>query len=305
MDQDGRLAGARTLVTGAGGFLGAHVCRRLHEAGAEIRGVSRSRRTTPDFIRWSADDLTDLTAVRRLFDAAQPQFVFHLSGAVTAATAIDLVEPTFRSLLTSTINILVAAAEFGRPRVIFAASLEEPQELDGVPASPYAAAKAAAGAYGRMFTELYQVPVVGVRPFMTYGPAQPRGKILPQVILSLLEGRAPRLGSGRRQVDWIYIDDVVQGMMMAAVQPGIEGQTFDLGSGTLVTIREAVETIARIMQPPVEPLFGALPDRPFEITRVADVERTRRLLGWAATTSLEEGLTRTIDWYRSHGADAL
>ena len=96
------------------------------------------------------------------------------------------------------------------------------------------------------------------------------------------------------------MDDVTEGMVMAATSPGVEGQTLDLGSGTLATIREAVETIVRIMQPPVEPRFGAVPDRPFEITRVADVERSKRLLRWEPTTSLEAGLRHTVDWYRSN-----
>jgi len=300
MDHHGQLTGRRVLVTGASGFLGSHLCRRLHMAGADVRGVSRVPRTDADFIRWSADDLSDLDRVRRLFEAQRPEIVFHLSGAVTAATALELVEPVFRSLLTSTVNVLVAAAEFGRARVVLAASLEEPQEVEGVPASSYAAAKAAAGAYGRMFHVLYQVPVILVRPFMTYGPGQPIGKILPHVILALLEERAPRLASGRRQVDWIYVDDVIEGMAMAATREGVEGQTLDLGSGRLVTIREAVEAIVGIMKPRVEPVFGAVPDRPVEITRVADVARVKQLLGWEPSTSLETGLARTIDWYRAH-----
>lgn len=303
MDRDDRLVGTRILVTGASGFLGSHLCRRLHSLGARLHGTSRVPRASPDFIQWSHTDLADLASVRRLFDEERPAIVFHLAGAVTAGTALELVEPIFRSLLTSTVNILVAAAEFGRPRVILAASLEEPREIDAAPASPYAAAKAAAGACGRMFNALYQVPVVSVRPFMTYGPEQATGKILPHVITSLLEGRAPRLASGRREVDWIYVDDVIEGMVLAATRPAIEGETLDLGSGTLVTIRQAVDTIVRIMRPPVEPVFGAVPDRPFEITRIADMERSKRLLGWEPGTTLEAGLERTIAWYRSHAAD--
>ena len=294
------LAGKRVLITGASGFLGSVLSRRLHSAGAEIFGVSRIRRTSPDFINWSVDDLSAPAGVRNLFKANRPEIVFHVAGMATGATALDLVTPALESLLVSTVNVLTAAAECGSPRVVLVASLEEPQEAEGVPASPYAAAKSAASAYGRMFHTLYQLPVVNVRPYMTYGPGQPAGKIVPHVITSLLKGNAPRLASGRRPVDWVYVDDVIEGMAMAATQPGIDGQTLDLGSGALVTIREAVETIVRIMKPGVEPVFGAVPDRPFEITRVADIARTKQLLGWGPATPLEVGLARTIEWHRSN-----
>jgi UDP-glucose 4-epimerase len=294
------LLGKRVLITGASGFLGSRLARRLHSAGAEIFGVSRIRRTSPDFINWSVDGLMAPAGVRDLFKANRPEIVFHVAGMATGATALDLVTPALESLLVSTINVLTAAAECDSPRVVLVASLEEPQEAEGVPASPYAAAKSAAGAYGRMFHALYDLPVVSVRPYMTYGPGQPAGKILPHVITSLLKGNVPQLASGRRQVDWIYIDDVIEGMALAATQPGIDGQTLDLGSGKLVTIREAVETIVRIMKPAVEPAFGAVPDRPFEITRVADIAQTKDLLGWQPVTSLETGLTRTIEWHRAN-----
>jgi nucleoside-diphosphate-sugar epimerase len=240
-----------------------------------------------------------MTQVRSLFDAIRPSIVYHLSGAVTAATALELVEPVFRSLLLSTVNVLVSAAQCGQPRVILAASLEEPRTVDAVPASSYAAAKAAAGAYGRMFNALYGVPVVQVRPFMTYGPAQPVSKVIPHVITSLLDGRTPRLGSGRRPVDWVYVDDVMDGMVTAATHAGVEGETIDLGSGTLVTVREVVEIIVELMQPGVRPVFDPAADRPVDVTRVADLEQAKRLIGWAPATGLREGLARTIDWYRA------
>jgi UDP-glucose 4-epimerase len=99
-------------------------------------------------------------------------------------------------------------------------------------------------------------------------------------------------------VDWIYVDDVIEGLVTAATATGVEGATLDLGSGTLVTIRDAVETIARIIRPAVSPLFGALADRPGETTRVADVATTARLMGWHPRTTLEDGLARTVAWYR-------
>ena len=99
-------------------------------------------------------------------------------------------------------------------------------------------------------------------------------------------------------MDWIYVDDLIDGMTAVATASGVVGTTVELGSGTLVTIREEVEEIVRIMKPPVAPLFGAVPDRAAETTRAADVAATRRLLAWEARTSLADGLERTVAWYR-------
>ena len=140
-----------------------------------------------------------------------------------------------------------------------------------------------------MFHLLYQTPVVMVRPYMTYGPGQPSHKLIPQVILSLLKGEAPKLSSGKRPVDWVYVDDVIEGFLAAAHAPGIFGQTIDLGSGDLITIREVVEMIVRLSGVTVQPHFGALPDRPQEKIRVADTVAALEKLDWHTKTSLQSG----------------
>ena len=197
--RDPQLVGKRVLVTGASGFLGAHLCRKLHERGATVLGVSRVPRTEPAYVQWSTNDLVGRDAVERLFQEARPDVVYHLAGFAHAAVRLDLVDPTFESILVSSKNVLLAAAQAGRPRVILVGSLEEPEDDRAAPASPYAAAKFAAAAYGRMFTALYEVPVVNLRVFMTYGPGQRRTKIVPYVITSLLQERrrSSRADGGR------------------------------------------------------------------------------------------------------------
>jgi nucleoside-diphosphate-sugar epimerase len=288
----------RVLVTGASGFLGGHLCRRLHERGAKVIGVSRVPRGDPPFVEWLADDLARPDAVARLLEAARPDVVYHLAGHAHAATGLELVEPTFESILVTTKNLLLASARGSRPRILLPGSLEEPGDGGGVPASPYAAARSCAAAYGRMFQALYGVPVVNLRIFMTYGPGQLARKVVPYVITSFLRGEAPELASGSRPVDWIYVDDVVDGMIAAATASGIEGATVDLGSGALVTVRELVEEIERLVRPAQAPRFAAVSDRAGETTRAADIEATRKLLGWEARTPLVEGLARTVAWYR-------
>jgi nucleoside-diphosphate-sugar epimerase len=149
-----------------------------------------------------------------------------------------------------------------------------------------------------MFRLLYATPVVIARPFMTYGPGQRPDKLVPYVIRSLLRGEVPKLSSGRRMVDWIYVDDMVRGLLLAGSLADIDGEEFDLGSGRLVSVREVVERLVRATGSTVAPQFGALPDRLYEVERRADAASARVRLGWEAAVSLEDGLERTVDWYR-------
>jgi UDP-glucose 4-epimerase len=297
------LAGRRALVTGASGFIGSALCRHLTQAGMEVHGVSRTERAATDSCaRWHANRLDDIEAVRALFKAARPDFVFHLASHVAGSRALELVLPTYSANLTSTVNLLTAATELGCERVLLTGSLEEPEPgpEHAVPSSPYAAAKFAASAYGRMFHALYDSPVVILRVFMVYGPGQQDlKKLVPYVVLSMLKGEVPQLSSGTREVDWIYVDDVVEGFVAAAAAPGVKGGTLELGTGRSVTVRGVVEELVNIIRPAVPPVFGAVPERPMEQIRVANVEDTYRQLGWRARTTLSDGLSRTVEWYRA------
>jgi nucleoside-diphosphate-sugar epimerase len=120
------------------------------------------------------------------------------------------------------------------------------------------------------------------------------------VILSLLQGKSPAISSGERLVDWIYVDDVVEAYLALAGASGIEGQTVEIGSGKLVSIREIVGQVAHLVGRGIGPTFGALADRPMEPVRIADVAQTRERIGWSPKTQLTEGLSRTIEWYKEH-----
>jgi nucleoside-diphosphate-sugar epimerase len=301
------LRGQRVLITGASGFIGSHLCRRLCQAGIETHAISRAKRPEHESkLQWWQGDLSDSATARDLVQAVKPDVIFHLASHVMGARSLENVLPTFRSNLLSTINIMTAASEVGCRRIVLTNSLEEPDPGDpnSIPSSPYAAAKWASSGYARMFHALYQLPVVILRLFMVYGPAQrDLGKLIPYVTLCLLRGEAPRLTSGQRDVDWIYVDDVVDGIIAAAQADDVEGKTIDIGSGELVSIRKVVEDLARLTNPTIQPVFGALPERPLEQVRSANIARSNTLLGWKALTPLEQGLKRTTDWYGQHLKD--
>jgi nucleoside-diphosphate-sugar epimerase len=302
MDELKRFAGVSVLVTGASGFIGSHLCLQLLREGAWVHAVSRGRHgSNHERLRWWQADLGQAGAVRQLWQAVRPEIVFHLASHVAGARELGKVLPTFYDNLASTVHLLTVATETGCRRIVISSSSEEPQQFDGasIPCSPYAAAKWSGSAYGRMFHALFHTPVVMPRVFMTYGPDQKdTQKLVPYVVRSLLQNEAPKIGNGTRLVDWIFVDDVVEGLLRAATVEGIEGASFDMGSGTLISIRHVVEQIVGVMESEVRPQFGAVPDRPLEQERAADTAFLNDRLGWTPQTPLRRGLEATVAWYR-------
>jgi nucleoside-diphosphate-sugar epimerase len=294
-------AGATALVTGGAGFIGSRLCDLLAAAGWVVHTVSRRATGTLAAHRHWPLDLTDAAATSGLMKAIRPDYVFHLASHVWGAPDLKHVLPTFHANLQTTVNLLVALAEIGCRGFVTTGSLAEPypRTPGDFPAAPYAVAKSASSDYVRMFHALYQVPGVIARVFMVYGPAQQdKTKLIPYVIERLLRGQSPEITSGRRSIDWIYVDDVTRGLALTALAPGIAGRTVDLGSGTLITTADLVQKICDLIGGERRPILGAVPDRPLEPVRVARVEETQRLIGWSPQTRLEEGLGRTIAWYR-------
>lgn len=285
--------GERVLVTGAAGFLGRHLARRLVRAGALVHGTIRtsSRPEDSDGVRWVPLDLGNADALGAAVAVLRPDVAVHLGGRVSAAVTPDLVRPTFDTLLASSIVLLTAAQSGDIGRLVLVGSTDEP--LPGErPASPYGAAKSAMCAYAQLHASAFGTPVVTARPSETYGPGQAPTKLLPYVAAAALRGERPRLTSGRRRGDWVFVDDVVDGLLVAA-REAPNGVELDLGGGVLRSTREIVHGLLRALGTDVEPEFGALPDRPTEPERAADVDRTERVIGWRATTSLDEGMRRT------------
>lgn len=291
----------KVLITGARGFIGSHLCTRLSNDDAEVNAISRAKGSDyKDNVSWWRGDLEDITVARDLITRIKPDIIFHLAGYPLGGRELLHVMPSFRSNLLSTVNLLISASEVGCRRIILAGSMEEPaDDPQAIPSSPYAASKWASSAYARMFHVLYQLPVVLLHVSMVYGPGQRLfKKLIPYIILCLLRGENPKLSSGQRIADWIYIDDVVEGLLAAAKASDIEGKTIDIGSGKLVSVRTIAETLGYMINPKIELHFGALQDRPLEQKRVADIARSNVLIGWKPKIDLEEGLKYTMSWYR-------
>jgi nucleoside-diphosphate-sugar epimerase len=299
-DGHGDWTGRRVLVTGGTGFIGSCLVDRLASLGAETHLAVRSPVPAE---RAHLVDLGDPDDCLALVAAIEPQVVLHLASMVSGARGVELVVPMMRANQGFAVNLLAAVAQTApAARVVLAGSIEENLGGDGsAPTSPYTAAKLAATSYATMFARLWELPVSVLRIAMVYGPGQAdRSKLVPSVTTALLRGEDPPVGSGRRLVDWVFVEDVVDAFLCAAGTATPPGAVVDVCSGEPVTIRETLDRLAGIVGGSGAPRFGAIPDRVADVAQIGDPRAAAELIGWRPTTSLDDGLRRTVRWYAEH-----
>lgn len=289
------------LVTGASGFIGSRLCERLIEEGFEVFGVSRSKQSEEDKIKWIQGNLLDQEFVENVIEDVRPDYVFHLASHVLGSRSFEFVISTMENNFLTSLYLMYALKKHGCKRLILAGSFEEGMNEGGkvVPSSPYAASKIASSNYARMFYKLYELPVAIASIYMVYGPGQQDlSKLIPYSILTALKGEKPRISSGVRMVDWIYIDDLVNGLVSMMTSPGIDGETVELGSGKVISVKDIVIKVTHMIDDELDPVIGGVEDRLLEQEDLANISMTKSQIGWSPQYNLEKGLRNTIEHYK-------
>lgn len=295
------LAGARVLVTGATGFIGRPLVGALLAAGARVSALvlpGEEALLSPG-VRAFCGDVADAALLQRAVAESQPDVVFHLAAVGLTQPNLPAAE-ALRVNVGGTVALLEALREMGSARrLVLAGSAYEygarraDDSLD--PFNAYAASKVAAWAFARAAYNTWGAPVVWARPFQVYGPGQPEQAFIPAALRAALRGDDFPMTGGEQQRDFIFVDDVVAGLLALAQAEGIAGRAFDLGTGVLHTLRAVAERIWVLTGARGSLLPGALPYRPGEVPAIpADPERARRLIGWQARVTLEAGLQKLI-----------
>ena len=281
-------------MTGATGFIGTHLCHALATIGAEVHAITRTQGTySLPGLTWHQVDLTSAEATEACLSRVRAEIVFELCSHAQGERDLALVAATFRGELLSTINVLTALAKVGCARAVLAGSMEEPRPGEA-PVSPYAAAKAASRLYVDLFHREYKVPVVMPRIFMTYGPGQSAKKFVAYCTRAMLAGEAVHIRTPHRSTDWIFVHDVVDGLIRTAVAPGIEGRLLDIGTGRLTTLHDIARTLRDLTCSTSDIHADAAAAAGDAIGRAADVDTARACIGWTAATPLVNGLTETV-----------
>jgi len=301
----------RAAVTGATGFVGACVARRLLRDGHEVHLLVR-----PTHQRWRiADierdvrihvvDMHDRAAVARAVDAIRPEWVFNLMahGAYSQQTNADEI---VRTNLLGTIHLLDAARAAGVEAFVQTGSSSEyglkdhaPKEDEPLePNSTYAVTKAAATHYSRMIARAHDMHVVTLRLYSVYGPFEEPTRLIPTLIRHGLAGTLPPLVSPDTARDFVYVDDVEEACVRAAATAGqTRGAVYNVGTGRQTTIRDAVETLGRLLPISGKPSWGTMAARSWDTTAwVADNTALRERLGFTPRWSFEDGLRAMIAW---------
>jgi dTDP-glucose 4,6-dehydratase len=309
------LQGAPVLVTGAAGFIGSELVRRLLVEGAEVHAMTSAVSSVypirlvdvRDDIRLHEANLTDRSAMDAVVRASRPAVVFHLGAYTHVGKSWQRVDECIQTNVQGTVNLLQALAG-DYERFVYTGTSEIYGDVDVPfreegpvnPVSPYSVSKYAGERYCRMFHQSYGWPIVLTRPFNGYGPRQTPDRVIPEIIGRALRRQELRMTEGLQTREFNYVSDLAAGFVAVATTPGVEGQLFNIGGGHEVSVRDLADTILGLMGNPVAAQFGALPERPTEIRRMyCDNAKIRSMTGWEPRVSLEEGLRRTIAWYEA------
>jgi UDP-glucose 4-epimerase len=301
-------------VTGGAGFIGSHLVEELVRRGERVRVVddlsTGRRENVPAGVEIVEGDVADRAVARRAVEGCR--VVLHQAAIPSVPRSIQNPLASHRANVDGTLEILAASRDAGVRRVIFAGSssvygnsaeLPKREDMPTAPLSPYALQKLVSEQYCRMFTDLYGLETVTTRYFNVFGPRQQPGSpysgVISLFIEALADNRAPHIhGDGRQTRDFTYVANVVSGVLAAAEAPRASGEVINVALGGRISLLDLVQTLQRIMGSKTQPTFG--PEREGDVRdSQADITKATTLLDFHPTVSLEEGLRRTVEWYRS------
>jgi UDP-glucose 4-epimerase len=307
-----------SLVTGGAGFIGSHLVEALTARGIRVRvldNFSTGLRANLAAIRPAPEvveaDLADAGAIEKAM--AGVSIAYHLGALASVQRSVETPEVTHEMCSTGTLNVLNGARKQGVRRVVYAASSSayggwssqdgQNEDIPLNPLSPYAAAKLSGELYAQAFSASFGLETVRCRFFNIFGPRQradsPYSGVIALFIAAMVEGRTPTVfGDGLQSRDFTYVANAVQALMKAGQATGVSGKVYNIGTGSSITLLDLIGSLNKLLG--IQLLAQHAAARPGDVRfSRADIGRARRELGYEPDVSFEEGLKRTLQWYRN------
>ncbi len=307
---------ANYLVTGGAGFIGSHLAEELARRGERVRVVDslitgkRQNLAHVPSVEFLEGDLADLEVARRAVHGID--YVLHQAAIPSVPRSVQDPITSNRANIDASLNVLVAARDAGVKRIVYAGSssaygntpaLPKVETMATAPLSPYALQKLVAEQYCQMFTSLYGLETVTIRYFNVFGPRQdpssPYSGVISLFISALCDARQPTIyGDGEHARDFTYVANVVDGVLRACTAERASGEVINVATGGRISLNTLFKTIRELVGANIEPIYAD--PRPGDVKdSQADISKARRILGYEPTISFEDGLAKTVAWYRA------
>jgi UDP-glucose 4-epimerase len=302
----------RILITGANGFIGGYLAEALSSAGSQLFGLGIAGWVFPQNVHPFTGDLRDAPFVQRCVDEVHPDYVFHLAAFKERTPGLESFREAVEVNLIGSLNLCRALQRAGTAQGILAVGTAEEyghnpvpfvEGMREAPVSAYSFSKLCVTNLCEILHRLYELPIVVLRPTLAYGPRQNVDMFLPALITALVHNRPFPITPGAQTRDYVYVTDIVEAMLCSVLTPAAFGQVLNVGSGESVTIAELALNIERILDRTGLVQIGAVEYRPREVMDYAVCTRkTSEVLGWTAKVPFQEGLQRTVEYYRNVAA---
>ena len=307
---------AHYLVTGGAGFIGSHLVEELVRRGERVRVVDslitgkRDNLAHVRDVEFIEGDLADVDVARRA--VRDVDYVLHQAAIPSVPRSVQDPITSNRANIDASLNVLVAARDAGVRRLVYAGSssaygntptLPKVETMPTAPLSPYALQKLVAEQYCQMFTSLYGLETVTIRYFNVFGPRQdpssPYSGVISLFIRALVEAERPTIyGDGEQTRDFTYVANVVDGVLRACQAPDANGEVINVATGGRISLNRLFQTLKDLTGANVDPIYAETRAGDVRDSQ-ADIEKARRLLDYTPIVGLEQGLARTVEWFRT------